>query len=77
MYSGELEDKAKRKALAVLQDEINRILNSARELSALSTSLIKGDDKDMQASLERMRTAERRSRESWPKLPAKLQKSEA
>jgi uncharacterized protein len=58
MYSGELEVQAKRKALAVLHDEINRILNSARELSALSASLIRGDVKDMQASLERMRTAE-------------------
>lgn len=58
MYSGELELQAKRKALAVLHDEINRILNSARELSALSASLIRGDVKDIQASLERMRTAE-------------------
>ncbi len=58
MYSGELEVQAKRKALAVLHDEINRILNSARELSALSASLIRGDVKDTQASLERMRTAE-------------------
>ena len=58
MYSGELEVQAKRKALAVLHDEINRILNSARELSALSASLISGDDKDIQASLERMRAAE-------------------
>jgi uncharacterized protein len=58
MYSGELEVQAKRKALAVLHDEINRILNSARELSALSASLISEDVKDIQASLERMRTAE-------------------
>jgi len=58
MYSGELEVQAKRKALAVLHDEINRILNSARELSALSASLIRGDVKDIQASLERMRNAE-------------------
>jgi len=58
MYSGELEVQAKRKALAVLHDAINRILNSARELSALSASLIRGDVKDTQASLERMRTAE-------------------
>lgn len=58
MYSGELEVQAKRKALAVLHDEINRILNSARELSALSASLIRGDDNDIQASLERMRAAE-------------------
>jgi predicted phosphate transport protein (TIGR00153 family) len=58
VYSGELEVQAKRKALAVLQDEFNRILNSARELSALTTSLVRGDVKDIQASLERMRTAE-------------------
>src|SRR6266487_670289 len=58
MYSGELEVQAKRKALAVLQDEFNRILNSARELSALTISLIRGNVKDIQASLERMRTAE-------------------
>jgi len=58
MYSGELEVQAKRKALAVLHDEINRILNSARELSALSASLIRGDGKDIQTSIERMRTAE-------------------
>jgi uncharacterized protein len=58
MYSGELEVQAKRKALAVLHDEISRILNSTRELSALSASLIRGDAKDIQASLERMRTAE-------------------
>jgi len=35
MYSGELEVQAKRKAIAVLQDEINRILNAARELATL------------------------------------------
>ncbi len=58
MYSGELEVQAKRKALAVLQDEFSRILNSARELSALTTSLVRGDVKDIQASLVRMRTAE-------------------
>jgi uncharacterized protein len=58
MYSGELEIQAKRKALAVLHDEINRILNSARDLSALTSLLNKGDNKDSQACLERMRNAE-------------------
>jgi uncharacterized protein len=58
MYSGELEVQAKRKALAVLQDEFNTILNSARELSALTISLIRGNVKDIQASLEKMRTTE-------------------
>jgi uncharacterized protein len=58
MYSGELEVQAKRKALAVLHDEINRILNSARDLSLLTTYLLKTDDKDIQACLQRMRNAE-------------------
>jgi uncharacterized protein Yka (UPF0111/DUF47 family) len=58
VYSGELEVQAKRKALAVLQDEFSRILNSARELSSLTTSLVRGDVKDIHASLERMRAAE-------------------
>jgi hypothetical protein len=58
MYSGELEVQAKRKALAVLQDEITRILNSSRDLSTLTTSLMKGDEKDIQMCLERMRNTE-------------------
>ncbi len=58
MYRGELEVQAKRKALAVLQDEITRILNSSRELSSLTTSLIKGDELNVNQSLERMRNAE-------------------
>lgn len=58
MYSGELELQAKRKALAVLYDEINTILNSARELSTLFSSIIKGEEKDVQVCLERMKTDE-------------------
>ena len=58
MYSGELEVQAKRKALAVLHDEISRILNSARDLSTLFASIMKGDDKDVQICLERMTNAE-------------------
>jgi uncharacterized protein Yka (UPF0111/DUF47 family) len=58
MYSGELEVQAKRKALAVLHDEINRILNSARDLSALTASLTRGDEKDIQSCLIRMRNSE-------------------
>ncbi|MDF2767924.1 MAG: putative phosphate transport regulator [Nitrososphaeraceae archaeon] len=58
MYSGELEVQAKRKALAVLHDEINRILNSARDLSTLFASIMKGDDKDVQVCLDRMTCAE-------------------
>ncbi len=58
MYSGELEVQAKRKVLAVLQDEIVKILQSSRDLSALTASLVKEDDKDMQACLERIRDTE-------------------
>jgi predicted phosphate transport protein (TIGR00153 family) len=58
MYSGELELQAKRKALAVLHDEINKILNSARELSTLFSSIIKGEEKDVQVCLERMKSDE-------------------
>ena len=58
MYSGELEVQAKRKALAVLQDEITRILNSSRDLSTLTTSLVKNEEKDIQLCLERMRNTE-------------------
>jgi len=53
-----LEVQAKRKALAVLQDEITRILNSSRDLSTLTASLMKGDEKDIQHCLERMRNTE-------------------
>ena len=41
MYSGELEVQAKRKAIAVLQDEINRILNAGRSLSMLPELIVK------------------------------------
>ena len=58
MYSGELEVQAKRKALAVLQDEITKLLNSARDLSSVYALLIKGDSKGLQVYLERMRNSE-------------------
>jgi predicted phosphate transport protein (TIGR00153 family) len=58
MYSGELEVQAKRKALAVLHDEISRILSGARDLSALTTSIIDDDYKDIQKCLDRMRNSE-------------------
>jgi len=53
MYSGELEVQAKRKAIAVLQDEINRILNASRELATLTESLMKKDKKGIKNTLEK------------------------
>jgi predicted phosphate transport protein (TIGR00153 family) len=57
MYNGELEVQAKRKALAVLHDEITHILNAARDLSSLTDSIIKGTNKESELSLERMKNA--------------------
>ena len=57
MYNGELEVQAKRKALAVLHDEITHILNAARDLSSLSDSIIKGTNKETELSLARMKNA--------------------
>lgn len=57
MYNGELELQAKRKALAVLHDEITHILNAARDLSSLTDSLIKGTNKETELSLVRMKSA--------------------
>tara|TARA_B100002003_G_scaffold2577_1_gene2485 strand:+ start:150 stop:803 length:654 start_codon:yes stop_codon:yes gene_type:complete len=58
MYSGELEVQAKRKAIAVLQDEINRILNAARELSTLPELLVKKNKTDVKAKLEQISSLE-------------------
>ena len=58
MYSGELEVQAKRKAIAVLQDEINRILNASRELATLTEALMKKDKKAIKNTLEQISTIE-------------------
>ncbi|TLX94910.1 MAG: DUF47 family protein [Thaumarchaeota archaeon] len=58
MYSGELEVQAKRKALAVLQDEINRILNSVRDLSTLPALIIKADKSEVKQVIERIKNTE-------------------
>ena len=58
MYSGELEVQAKRKAIAVLQDEINRILNASRELSSLPELLVKKNKADVKVKLEQISSLE-------------------
>jgi len=58
MYSGELEVQAKRKALAVLQDEINRILNAGRVLSTLPNMLVKKDKVGIKSALEQISSIE-------------------
>ena len=58
MYSGELEVQAKRKALAVLQDEINRILNAGRVLSALPQMLVNKDTAGVKGALDQISSIE-------------------
>ncbi len=52
MYSGELEVQAKRKAIAVLQDEINRILNASRSLATLPLAMVKKNKTEIKNILE-------------------------
>ena len=58
MYSGELEVQAKRKAIAVLQDEINRILNASRVLATLPNMLVKKDKGGIKNALEQISSIE-------------------
>ena len=58
MYSGESEVQAKRKAIAVLQDEINRILNAARGLSVLPNMMVKEDKLGVKNTLEQISSIE-------------------
>ena len=54
MYSGELEVQAKRKAIAVLQDEINRILNAARSLATLPELMMKKNKAEIKNTLSQI-----------------------
>ena len=58
MYSGELEVQAKRKAIAVLQDEINRILNASRELATLPDLMMKKEKTGIKNALEQISSIE-------------------
>jgi len=58
MYSGELEVQAKRKAIAVLQDEINRILNAARTLSTLPGLIISKNKSEINDALDQISNLE-------------------
>jgi len=58
MYSGELEVQAKGKAIAILQDEINRILNASRVLSTLPNMLVNKDKTGIKGALEQISSIE-------------------
>ncbi|MCL5068721.1 MAG: DUF47 domain-containing protein, partial [Thaumarchaeota archaeon] len=58
MFSGEAEIQARRKTLAVLQDEVRRVLDSSRELVQLYVAMSKNDSAGINTSLEKIRKAE-------------------
>ncbi|MCS7140564.1 MAG: DUF47 family protein [Candidatus Nitrosocaldus sp.] len=58
MYSGELELQAKRKALAVLQDEIGKLLNAGRALLTIYSMVLNGDGNGVRVNLERIKSTE-------------------
>jgi predicted phosphate transport protein (TIGR00153 family) len=58
MFSGEAEIQARRKTLAVLQDEVRRVLDACRELTTVYLSLLNDDDKTVEESLERIKKCE-------------------
>ena len=58
MFSGEAEIQARRKTLAVLQDEVRRVLDTSRELVQVYVASSKNDSAAVQSSLEKIRKAE-------------------
>lgn len=58
MFSGEAEIQARRKTLAVLQDEVRRVLDASRELIQLYLASSKNDSAGMQSSLDKIKKAE-------------------
>ena len=58
MYSGELEVQAKRKAIAVLQDEINSILTASRGLANLPELIVKKNKSEIKDTLDQISSLE-------------------
>ncbi len=58
MFSGEPEIQARRKTLAILQDEVRRVLDSARDLSICYDALVDGDSAKLKDASTRIMKAE-------------------
>ena len=58
MYSGELEVQAKRKTIAILQEETNKILNLSRELSIMTDAIIHENKDGIKESSDKMNSIE-------------------
>ncbi len=72
MFSGEAEIQARRKTLSVLQDEAKRVLDAARDLSALFASVLNDDFKNVQESVERITKIEEDVENLWRMLTREL-----
>lgn len=59
MYSGELEVQAKRKTIAILQDETNKILNLSRELAVMTEAIFEGNQSMIKESFDHMNEIEK------------------
>ena len=58
MYSGELEVQAKRKTIAILQEETNKILNLSRELSIMTDAIMHENKDGIRESSDKMNNIE-------------------
>jgi len=54
MYSGELEVQAKRKTIAILQEETNKILNLSRELAIMTDAILHDNKVGIRKSSQKM-----------------------
>lgn len=54
MYSGELEVQAKRKTIAILQEETNKILNLSRELAIMTDAILHDNKVGIRESSQKM-----------------------
>ncbi len=54
MYSGDLEVQAKRKTIAILQEETNKILNFSRELVIIIDAIIQDNEDGIRESSNKM-----------------------
>ena len=58
MYSGELEVQAKRKTIAILQEETNKILNLSRELAIMTDAIFQDNMDGIRESSDKMSVIE-------------------
>lgn len=58
MFSGESELMARRRVLAVLQDEMRKVVESVRELAAAYSALVNNDTKTLQEIVQGLTKAE-------------------